>query len=98
MNSYEVELEYQSFTVMTKHNSGFFKQLKSEIDKKLKEVQYSNKGISIDKALFLTCLCLAEDNMLLKKSIDKNITQLESQTKSILKDLELSSQKVSFKA
>ena len=98
MNSYEVELESQSFTVMSKHDDKLFQQVKSAFDQRLKEVQNSNRGIPIDKSLFLTCLCLAEDKILLKKAIDKNITRLESQTKSILKDLELSSYKISFKA
>ena len=98
MNSYEVELESQSFTVMSKHEDKLFQQVKSEFDKRLKEVQNSNPDISIDKSLFLTCLCLAEDKILLKKAIDKNITRLESQTKSLLKDLESSSYKINFEA
>ena len=91
MNSYNVEFQSESFKLMTEHDSKIFVSLKSEVENKLKEVQNSHKGISIEKALFLTCLCLAEDKFFLKKAIDKNINQLESQAKSILADLESSS-------
>lgn len=87
MNSYNVEFQSKSFKLMTEHDSKVFTALRSEVENKLKEVQDSHKGISIEEALFLTCLCLAEDKFFLKKAIDKNINQLESQAKSILKDL-----------
>ena len=90
MNSYNVEFQSQSFKLMTEHDSEVFKALKSEVESKLKEVQSSHKEISIEKALFLTCLCLVEDKFLLKKAVDKNISHLESQARSILKDLESS--------
>ena len=90
MNSYNVEFQSESFKLATEHDSKVFMALKSEVESKLKEVQSSHKGISIEKALFLTCLCLAEDKFFLKKAVDKNINQLESQAKSILADLEAS--------
>ena len=90
MNSYNVEFQSESFKLVTDHDSKVFMSLKSEVDSKLKEIQNSYKGISIEKALFLTCLCLAEDKFFLKKAIDKNINQLESQAKSILEDLSAS--------
>ena len=96
MNSYDIEFQSQSFSLKTEHDSKVFQALRSEVDKKLKEVQSSNKGIPIDKALFLTCLYLAEDKFFLKKAIDKNINQLESQAKTILDDLESSSRNISF--
>ncbi|MDE0091901.1 MAG: hypothetical protein OXN83_01285 [Oligoflexia bacterium] len=91
MNSYNVEFQSESFKLMTEHDSKVFSDLKSEVESKLTEIQNSHKEISIKKALFLTCLCLAEDKFFLKKTIDKNINQLESQAKSILADLEASS-------
>ena len=90
MHSYSVDFQSQSFKLMTEHDSEVFKALKSEVENRLKEVQSSHKEISIEKALFLTCLHLAEAKFLLKKAIDKNINNLESQAKSILKDLESS--------
>ena len=90
MNSYNVEFQSESFKLMTEHDFKVFEGLKSEVENKLKEVQSSHKGISIEKALFLTCLCLAEDKFFLKKAIDKNINQLETQAKSILEDLSAS--------
>ena len=90
MPSYNVEFQSESFKLATEHDSKVFADLKSEVENKLKEVQNSHTGISIEKALFLTCLCLAEDKFFLKKAIDKNINQLESQAKSILADLESS--------
>lgn len=90
MNSYNVEFQSESFKLMTEHDHKVFEGLRSEVEKKFKKVQNSHKGISIEKALFLTCLCLAEDKFFLKKAIDKNINQLENQAKSILKDLSAS--------
>ena len=82
---------------MTKHSEEIFQTLQSEIDRKLKEVQNSNSGIAINKALILTCFQLAEDKYMLKQAINKNIHQLESQTKSLLEDIGISSAKISFK-
>ena len=91
MNTYHVKFQSQSFKLMTQHNRRDFQILKSEVESKWDEVQNSHKQISIEKALFLTCLLLAEDKFLLKKALDKNINSLESQARSILKDLESSS-------
>lgn len=90
MNSYNVEFQSESFKLVTDHEPKVFTALKLEVESKLKEIQDSHKRISIEKALFLTCLYLAEDKFFLKKAIDKNINQLESQAKSILTDLEAS--------
>ena len=87
MNSYNVEFQSQSFKLATEHDSKVFEALKSEVENKLKEVQSSHKGLSIEKALFLACLCLAEDKFFLKKAIDQNINQLETQAKNILADI-----------
>lgn len=92
MNTYNVEFQTQSFKIMTEHDPEVFQNLRSEVEKKLKEIKSSYSRISIEKALFLTCLHLVEDKFLLKKALDKNINLLESQAKSILADLE-SSQK-----
>ena len=91
MNSHNVEFQSESFKLVTEHDSKVFTALKSEVENKLKEVQRSHTGISIEKALFLACLCLAEDKFFLKKAIDNNINRLETQAKSILADLEASS-------
>ena len=91
MYNYKVEFQSESFKLTTEHDSKVFMALKSEVENKLKEVQLSHKGISIEKALFLTCLCLAEDKFFLKKTVDDSINQIESQARSILADLESSS-------
>ena len=88
MHTYNVEFQSQSLKLMTEHDPEAFQALKSEVEKKLDEIQSSYNKISIEKALFLTCLHLAEDKFLLKKAIDKNINSLESQAKSILEELE----------
>ena len=90
MNTYNVEFQSQSFKLMTEHDSKAFQALKSEVETKLSEVQNSHRQISIENALFLACLRLAEDKFLLKKAIDENINSLESQAKDILDDLESS--------
>jgi len=72
---------------MTHHSKDVFQALRSEIDRKLEEVKNSNSKISINQALILTCFQLAEDKYLLKQAINKNVDQLEFQTKTLLKDL-----------
>lgn len=96
MNAYNVEFQSQSFKIMTEHDPDAFQLLKSEVERKLAEIKNSYKRISIEKALFLTCLYLAEDKFFLKKAIDDNINNLESQAKSILEELESSSQGAGF--
>ena len=90
MNTYDIEFQSQSFRLKTEHEKKAFQTLQSEVVKKLDEVQSSHKEISLERALFLTCLYLAEEKFLLKKAIDKNIDSLEFQAKSILSDLESS--------
>lgn len=96
MNTYHVNFQSESFKVMTEHTEEVFQTLQDELERKLKTVQTANSGISMNKALILTCLQLAEDKYLLKQVIDKNINHLESQTKSLLKEIGVSSSKISF--
>ena len=96
MNTYHIKFQSESFKIMTEHKEELFQALQNEVDGKLKTIQSSNSGISMNKALFLTCLQLAEDKYQLKQMLDKNINQLESQTKSLLKEIGVSSSKMSF--
>jgi len=97
MNTYHIKFESESFKIITEHKKELFEGLQNEVDKKLKTIQSSNSGISMNKALILTCLHLAFDKYQLKQLLDKNINQLESQTKSLLKEIGVSSSKMSFK-
>ena len=97
MNTYHIKIQSESFKIIAEHKKELFEGLQSEVDKKLQTVQSSNSGISMNKALILTCLQLAFDKHQLKQLIDKNIDQLESQTKSLLKEMGVSSSKMSFK-
>ncbi len=92
MNTYNVEFQSRSFKLMTEYDLEAFQALKSEVEKKLDEVQNSHKQISIESALFLTCLRLAEDKLVLKKAVNDNMDSLESQAKDILSSLEASSE------
>ena len=96
MNTYHITFQSESFKIMTEHKEEVFQTLQDEVDRKLKKVQDSNSGISIKKALILTCLQFAEDKYLLKQIVDKNINDLESQTRSLLKEIGVSSSKMSF--
>ena len=96
MNTYDVEFQSQLFKLTTDHGKETFQALRSEVEKKLAEIQSSYEKISIEKALFLTCLHFAEDKLHLKKAIDENINSLESQAKSILEDLESSPNGLKF--
>ena len=96
MNTYHIKFQSESFQIMTEHKEELFQTLQGEVDNKLKTVQSSNSGISMNKALILTCLQLAFDKYQLKQVLDKNVNQLESQTKSLLKEIGVSSSKMSF--
>lgn len=96
MNTYHIKIQSESFKIITEHKKKLFEGLQSEVDKKLQTVQSSNSGISMNKALILTCLQLAFDKHQLKQLLDKNINQLEAQTKSLLKEIGVSSSKMSF--
>lgn len=97
MNTYHITFESESFKIITRHKKELFEGLQNEVDKKLKKVQSSNSGISINKALILTCLQLAFDKHQLQQLLDENIDQLETQTRSLLKEIGVSSSKMSFK-
>ena len=96
MNTYNIEFQNQSFKVRTEHNKETFQTLKSEVNQRLEEIQSSYQKISVEKALFLACLQLAEDKYLLKKALDTNINQLEVQAKSLLDELANSPHSVNF--
>ena len=88
MNTYNLEFQSQSFRLLTDHNEEDFQNLKSEVENKLNEIKKAHTNLSTEKALLLTCLSLAEDKLFLQKAVGKNIDQLESQAKSILKEIE----------
>ena len=71
MNTYDIEFQSQFFKVTTEHDKEAFQALKSEVEKKMGEIQSSYEKISIEKALFLTCLHFAEDKFLLKRPLMK---------------------------
>ena len=87
MNSYSIEFQNQSFKIKTEHDEKAFQALKSEVDQRVQEIQNLYKKISVEKALFLACLQLAEDKYLLKKALNENLNRLEIQAKSLLDEL-----------
>ncbi|MGI9549351.1 MAG: cell division protein ZapA [Bdellovibrionales bacterium] len=96
METYEIRLCGYPLKLKTKHNKETLEFFKSEVEEKIKAIQDNHQNISIEKALFLTCLSFAEDRFFLKKAINKNLDRLESKAKSVLKGLESSSKNINF--
>ena len=85
MHTYNVEFQSETLKLKTNHKPEAFEALRLEVESKLKAVQKA--GLSSQKALFLTCLHLAEDKLILKKALGKNIDSLEYQAKGILEEI-----------
>ncbi len=96
MKTYEIELCGYFLKLKTKHNKEILEVFKSEIEEKVEKIKENHTHISLEKALFLTCLCFAEDRYLLKKAINQNLDRLESKARNVLKGLESSSQGINF--
>lgn len=97
MQTHEIQLYGYPLKLKTEHNKEILETFKSEVEEQIKNVQANNSQVPLEKALLLTCLCLAESKYLLKQAFNKSLNDLESQTQDILEDVELSCQGISFK-
>ena len=92
MQTYEIKLQGCPLRLKTDQSGETLELLKAEVERKIKHAQNSHNRLSLEKALLLTCLQLAEDRFLLKKAITQNLDRLEAQAREVLEDLESSSE------
>jgi cell division protein ZapA (FtsZ GTPase activity inhibitor) len=64
------------------------RSLAKVVDDKVKEILEVNPNVSYQKAILLASLNLAEEGMLLKKTLFVELNRLESKAKDLLTDLE----------
>lgn len=91
MQTYKFHFCGSSFKVKTDNNEDVVKAVKGEIEKKIQKTREIHKDLSLQKTLMLVCFSFSEEMFFLKKAVGKNLSHLESETKSLLKDLESSS-------
>jgi len=96
METYNINLCGHLLKLKTEHNKETLNLFKFAVEEKLKDIQSSHQNISLEKALFLTCLCFAEEKYFLKEIIHKNLNGLESKARNVLKSLESSSQGINL--
>ncbi len=96
MEIYEIQLCGYPLKLKTDHNKQTLETFKCEVEEKFQKIKKNHRSISLEKALFLTCLGFAEDRYFLKKAINQNLDHLESKARNVLKDLESSSQGINL--
>ena len=87
METCEINIKGCSLRLKTEHDKQTLSDLTSEVEDKVQSVLESHRHISLQKALLLTCLRLAENQLFLKKSIDEKLSHLEVQTADVLKSM-----------
>ena len=88
MQVYDITIHGCPLKIKTKHDSETLEVLKSEVDYKVKKIKEDHPSLSLQNALLLTCLHLAEAKFLLKAEMYKDLDHLNLQAQDILKDLE----------
>ena len=87
-NVYEVQVAGVSLKLRSSHDPETVEELTQLVDQKVRETLEAGSSISFQNALILTALNLAEDQLLLKRAAQRELTSIEQQTQSILDQLE----------
>ena len=80
---YDVQIGGCALQLKTNHHPDKVEQLIQVVESKLGESLKSHSNISVQKALILSCLNLAEDYMALKNSAREQLDVMESKVKAI---------------
>jgi len=80
---YDVQIGGYSLKLKADQGAKKVEQLIQAVETRVQASLKNNKNISIQKALILSCLNLAEDHVALKEQAFQEISQLESRLKSI---------------
>ena len=87
---YEVKIAGLSLKLRSAHDQRTVDELIQVVSGKIKEAQTHNNQVSSQNALMLAALHLAEDLVLIKRSAQSELKQLEVRAREILSDLESS--------
>lgn len=90
MQAYKFDFCGSPLQLKTDNAEDVVQAVKAEVEMKLKEVRAAQPDLSPQKALMLVCFGFSEEMFFLKKALRENLSHLESETKSLLKDLESS--------
>ena len=78
------------FPLQTDNASEAAAAIKEQVEAKLQEALSRHKGLPLEKALLLACFHFSEEIFFLKKALGENLSGMEQDAKSLLKDLESS--------
>ncbi len=81
---YDVQIGGYSLRLKASQETDQVERLIQTVEKRVQESLKSNKNISMQKALILSCLNLAEDHFALKEQTLQEINHLESKLQSIV--------------
>ena len=80
---YDVQIGGYSLKLKTSHKPDKVEKLIQVVEDKIGESLKAHSNISVQKALILSCLNMAEDFINLKESARQQIDQVESKAKSL---------------
>ncbi len=92
---YEVQIAGMTLKLRSSHDSKTVDELVQTVNDKVQEVQNHSTRISPQSALVLAGLHLAEDLILMKRSAQLELCQLETRACEILSDLDRESTTIS---
>ena len=90
MQAYKFHFCGSPVKVKTDNTEDVVQAVKEEVETKIQEIRAIHRDLPLQKTLLLACFSFSEDMFFLKKAVRKNLNHLETETKSLLKDLESS--------
>ena len=82
-NIYDVQIGGYSLKLKTDQKSDKVKHLVQVVEERVRHSMNSNSNLSIQKALILSCLNMAEDYVNLKQSAKQELDLIESKLRSV---------------
>ena len=87
-NVYEVHVAGLPLKLRSSHDSETVSDLINLVDQKVKEAMSANSTVSFQNALVLASLNIAEELLLLKKTVAVELDRVEQRAKTILDQIE----------
>ena len=84
---YDIQIHGCSLKIKSDQGTKEVKHLIQMVEQKVQESLKNNRNISVQKALILSCLNLAEDHNTLKENVLKELSYLESKLQTIASQL-----------
>ncbi len=85
---YNVQVAGLPLKVRSSHESAFVDELVQIVDQKVEEAMRANVTVSFQNALVLASLNLAEELVLLRQTLFRELDQVETQSREILNQLD----------